>query len=48
MEDDKWGDSVLDRDYAIFVAADEIRKEKKWNRLNLPKIKETLDSKKSR
>jgi len=47
VEDDKWGDSVLDRDYAIFAAADEIRKKKKRRRLNLPKIKETLDAKKS-
>jgi thioredoxin reductase/uncharacterized ferredoxin-like protein len=48
VEDDKWGNSVLDRDYAIFAAADEIRKKKKLRRLNLPKIKETLDGKKSR
>ena len=47
VEDDAWGDSVLDRDYAIFAAADDVRKEKKWRRLNLPKIKETLDKKKS-
>ncbi|UCE33757.1 MAG: FAD-dependent oxidoreductase, partial [Deltaproteobacteria bacterium] len=47
VDDDKWGDSVLDRDYAIFAAADEIRKKKKRRRLNLPKIKETLDAKKS-
>lgn len=47
IEDDKWGDSVLDRDYAIFAAADEIRKKRKRKRLNLPKIKETLDAKKS-
>jgi NADPH-dependent glutamate synthase beta subunit-like oxidoreductase/uncharacterized ferredoxin-like protein len=47
VEDDAWGDSVLDRDYAIFAAADEVRKKKKWRRLNLPKIKETLDRKKS-
>ena len=47
VEDDKWGDSVLDRDYAIFTAADEIRKKRNRKRLNLPKIKETLDSKKS-
>jgi NADPH-dependent glutamate synthase beta subunit-like oxidoreductase/uncharacterized ferredoxin-like protein len=46
VEDDKWGNAVLDRDYAIFVAADEIRKKKKIRRLNLPKIKETLDKKK--
>ena len=48
VEDDKWGNSILDRDYAIFAAADEIRKKKKWPRLNLPKIKEILDSKKAR
>jgi NADPH-dependent glutamate synthase beta subunit-like oxidoreductase/uncharacterized ferredoxin-like protein len=48
VEDDKWGNSVLDRDYAIFAAADEIRRQKKWPRLNLPKIKETLDHKKAR
>jgi uncharacterized ferredoxin-like protein len=46
VEDDKWGDSVLDRDYAIFAAADEVRKKKKLARLNLPKIKEILDAKK--
>ncbi|MEW6667998.1 MAG: DUF2148 domain-containing protein [Thermodesulfobacteriota bacterium] len=48
VEDDKWGDAVLDRDYAIFAAADEVRKKKRLRRLNLPKIKETLDAKKSR
>jgi NADPH-dependent glutamate synthase beta subunit-like oxidoreductase len=48
VEDDAWGDSVLDRDYAIFAAADEIRKKNKSRRLNLPKIKEILDGKKSR
>ena len=48
VEDDKWGNSILDRDYAIFEAADEIRKKKKRPRLNLPKIKETLDAKKAR
>ena len=47
VEDDDWGDSVLDRDYAIFAAADEVRKKRKRKRLNLPKIKETLDGKKS-
>ncbi|RJR48440.1 MAG: hypothetical protein C4576_08405 [Desulfobacteraceae bacterium] len=47
VEDDKWGDSVLDRDYAIFAAADQIRKERGRARLNLPKIKATLESKKS-
>jgi len=46
VEDDKWGNAVLDRDYAIFVAADEIRKKKKTRRLNLPKIKQILDEKK--
>jgi NADPH-dependent glutamate synthase beta subunit-like oxidoreductase/uncharacterized ferredoxin-like protein len=46
VEDDKWGNAVLDRDYAIFAAADEIRKKRKTQRLNLPKIKETLDKKK--
>ncbi len=48
VEDDQWGDSVLDRDYAIFAAADEIRKKRKRKRLNLPRIKEILDGKKSR
>lgn len=48
VEDDKWGDTVLDRDYAIFAAADEVRKKRKLQRLNLPKIKEILDGKKSR
>jgi len=48
VEDDKWGNAVLDRDYAIFAAADEIRKKRKSRRLNLPKIKEVLDGKKSR
>jgi len=47
VEDDDWGDSVFDRDYAIFAAADEIRKKRKSKRLNLPKIKEILDAKKS-
>jgi hypothetical protein len=46
VEDDKWGNAVLDRDYAIFVAADEVRKKKKTRRLNLPKIKQILDEKK--
>jgi len=46
VEDDKWGNAVLDRDYAIFVAADEIRKKKKIRRLNLPRIKQVLDGKK--
>ena len=48
VEDNDWGDSILDRDYAIFAAADEVRKKRKLKRLNLPKIKEALDSKKSR
>jgi NADPH-dependent glutamate synthase beta subunit-like oxidoreductase len=48
VEDDKWGNGVLDRDYAIFVAADEIRKKNKIRRLNLPKIKEILDDKKQK
>jgi hypothetical protein len=48
VEDDKWGNAVLDRDYAIFVAADEIRKKKKTRRLNLPKIKQILDDKKQK
>jgi len=46
VEDDKWGNAVLDRDYAIFAAADEIRKKKKMRRLNLPRIKQVLDAKK--
>ena len=48
VEDDKWGNAVLDRDYSIFVAADEIRKKKKIRRLNLPKIKQILDDKKQK
>ena len=48
VEDDKWGNSVLDRDFAIFAAADEIRKKKRLPRLNLPRIKQILDAKKSR
>lgn len=48
VEDNKWGDSVLDRDYAIFEAADQIRKERGRARLNLPRIKSNLDSKKSK
>jgi NADPH-dependent glutamate synthase beta subunit-like oxidoreductase/uncharacterized ferredoxin-like protein len=48
VEDDKWGNAVLDRDYSIFVAADEIRKKKKMRRLNLPKIKQILDDKKQK
>ena len=48
VEDDKWGNSVLDRDYAIFAAADEVRKKEKRRRLNLPRIRQILDAKKSR
>jgi NADPH-dependent glutamate synthase beta subunit-like oxidoreductase/uncharacterized ferredoxin-like protein len=48
VEDDKWGNAVLDRDYAIFAAADEIRKKKKIRRLNLPRIKQILDDKKQK
>ncbi len=48
VEDDKWGNAVLDRDYAIFAAADEIRKKRQTRRLNLPKIKEVLDKKKQK
>jgi formate dehydrogenase beta subunit len=48
LEDNDWGNSILDRDYAIFVAADEVRKKRGLKRLNLPKIKETLDAKKGR
>jgi len=48
VEDDKWGNAVLDRDYSIFVAADEIRKKKKIRRLNLPRIKQILDDKKQK
>ena len=48
VEDDKWGNAVLDRDYSIFVAADEIRKKKKTRRLNLPRIKQILDDKKQK
>jgi formate dehydrogenase beta subunit len=46
VKDDEWGNSVLDRDYAIFAAADKVREKNKLKRLNLPKIKETLDAKK--
>ena len=48
VEDDKWGNAVLDRDYSIFVAADEIRKKKRIRRLNLPRIKQILDDKKQK
>jgi formate dehydrogenase beta subunit len=47
VEDNDWGNSILDRDYAVFAAADEVRKKRKLRRLNLPKIKENLDAKKS-
>jgi len=46
VKDDEWGNSVLDRDYAIFAASDEVRQKRKVERLNLPKIKEVLDAKK--
>jgi len=48
VEDDKWGNAVLDRDYSIFAAADEIRKKKNIRRLNLPKIKQVLEDKKQK
>jgi NADPH-dependent glutamate synthase beta subunit-like oxidoreductase/uncharacterized ferredoxin-like protein len=48
VKDDEWGNSVLDRDYAIFVASDKVRQKNKVKRLNLPKIKEILDAKKSK
>jgi hypothetical protein len=46
VKDDEWGNSALDRDYAIFAAADKVREKNKVKRLNLPKIKEILDAKK--
>jgi NADPH-dependent glutamate synthase beta subunit-like oxidoreductase len=46
VKDDEWGNAVLDRDYAIFAAADKVRQKNKVKRLNLPKIKEILDGKK--
>jgi len=46
VQDDEWGRFVLDRDYAVFAAADEIRKKRKVRRLNLPKIKQALEAKK--
>jgi hypothetical protein len=46
VKDEEWGNSILDRDYAIFAAADQVRQTNKANRLNLPKIKEILDKKK--
>ena len=48
VEDNDWGNSILDRDYAIFAAADEVRKKRRLKRLNLPKIKENLDAKKGK
>jgi NADPH-dependent glutamate synthase beta subunit-like oxidoreductase len=47
VKDDEWGNSILDRDYALFAASDKVRQKNKVKRLNLPKIKETLDAKKS-
>ena len=47
VKDDEWGNSILDRDYALFAASDKVREKNKVKRLNLPKIKETLDAKKS-
>ena len=47
INDDEWGNSVLDRDYALFVAGDKVRQKNKLSRLNLIKIKEKLDAKKS-
>ncbi len=46
VKDDEWGNSILDRDYAIFAMADKIREKNKVKRLNLPKIKEILEAKK--
>jgi formate dehydrogenase beta subunit len=46
VKDDEWGNSVLDRDYAIFAASDKVRQKNKVQRLNLPKIKEILEAKK--
>ena len=48
VKDEEWGNAVLDRDYAIFEAADKIRQKNKVRRLNLPKIKEILDAKKTK
>jgi NADPH-dependent glutamate synthase beta subunit-like oxidoreductase len=47
VKDDEWGNSVLDRDYSLFVASDKVRQKNRVRRLNLPKIKEALDAKKS-
>jgi NADPH-dependent glutamate synthase beta subunit-like oxidoreductase len=46
VKDEEWGNSILDRDYTIFAAADQVRQKNKAKRLNLPKIKEILDGKK--
>jgi hypothetical protein len=46
VKDEEWGNSILDRDYAIFAASDQVRQKHKIKRLNLPKIKEILDGKK--
>jgi hypothetical protein len=46
VEDEEWGKFIMDRNYAVFAAADEIRKKRKVRRLNLPKIKQALDAKK--
>jgi NADPH-dependent glutamate synthase beta subunit-like oxidoreductase len=48
VEDEKFGQFIFERDYAIFEAADKIRKKRRKRRLNLPKIKETLDKKKKK
>jgi hypothetical protein len=48
VKDEEWGNAILDRDYAIFEAADKIRQKNNVRRLNLPKIKETLDAKKTK
>jgi NADPH-dependent glutamate synthase beta subunit-like oxidoreductase len=48
VKDEEWGNAILDRDYAIFEAADKIRQKNKLKRLNLPKIKEILDAKKTK
>jgi len=48
IEDEKFGAFILDRDYAIFEAADKVRQKKRLRRLNLPKIKETLEAKKKK
>jgi NADPH-dependent glutamate synthase beta subunit-like oxidoreductase len=48
IEDEKYGQFILDRDYAIFEAADKVRQKKRQRRLNLPRIKQTLDAKKKK